>query len=147
VCVEEGAIKRILVPVDGSDAATRALRVAAERVRGLEAELHVLHVEPAMTYEELRVYVVREDLDKMRHDACQRVLTAAAQVLAAEKVAHVEHLRQGEVAQTIAQMAQSQAMDEVVMGTRGMGTLGALLLGSVAYRVVHLVHVPVTRVK
>jgi nucleotide-binding universal stress UspA family protein len=38
-------------------------------------------------------------------------------------------------------------MDEVVMGTRGMGALGTLLLGSVAYRVVHLVHVPVTLVK
>lgn len=140
-------MKRILVPVDGSDVALRALRVAAERVRGLEAELHVLHVEPPMTYEELRVYVVREDLEKMRREACQRVLTAAAQLLSAEKVAHVEHLRQGEVARTIAQMAESQAMDEVVMGTRGMGTLGTLLLGSVAYRVVHLVHVPVTLVK
>jgi nucleotide-binding universal stress UspA family protein len=62
-------------------------------------------------------------------------------------VAHVEHLRQGEVAQTIAQVADSQGMDEVVMGTRGMGALGTLLLGSVAYRVVHLVHVPVTLVK
>jgi nucleotide-binding universal stress UspA family protein len=56
-------------------------------------------------------------------------------------------LRQGEVAQSIAQMVESQAMDEVVMGTRGTGTFGALLLGSVAYRVVHLVHVPVTLVK
>ncbi len=140
-------MKRILVPVDGSDVALRALRVAAERVRGLEAELHVLHVEPTMTYEELRVYVVREDLEKMRREACQRVLAAAAQVLTAEKVAHVELLRQGEVAQTIAQVAESQAMDEVVMGTRGMGALGTLLLGSVAYRVVHLVHVPVTLVK
>ncbi len=140
-------MKRILVPVDGSDVSLRALRMAAERARGLKAELHVLHVEPAMTYEELRVYVVREDLEKIRREACQRVLAAAAQAATAEKVAHVEHLRQGDVAQTIAQLVESQAIDEVVMGTRGMGTLGTLLLGSVAYRVVHLVHVPVTLVK
>jgi nucleotide-binding universal stress UspA family protein len=140
-------MKRILVPVDGSDVATRALRLAAERVRNLEAELHVLHVEPPMTYEEMRVYVVREDLEKVRREAGQRVLAAAAQVLSVEKVVHLEHLRQGEVAQSIAQMVESQAMDEVVMGTRGTGTFGALLLGSVAYRVVHLVHVPVTLVK
>jgi nucleotide-binding universal stress UspA family protein len=141
------AMKRILVPVDGSDVALRALRVAAQRARALQAELHVLHVEPPMHYEEIRVYVVREDLEKFRQEACQRVLAAAVQALAAEKVAHVEHLRQGEVAQTIAQVADSQGMDEVVMGTRGMGALGTLLLGSVAYRVVHLVHVPVTLVK
>ena len=140
-------MKRILVPVDGSEVATRALRLAAERVRNLEAELHVLHVEPPMTYEEMRVYVVREDLEKVRREAGQRVLAAAAQVLSVEKVTHLEHLRQGEVAQSIAQMVESQAMDEVVMGTRGTGTFGALLLGSVAYRVVHLVHVPVTLVK
>jgi nucleotide-binding universal stress UspA family protein len=140
-------MKRILVPVDGSEASARALRVAAERARAHRAELHVLHVEPPMSYEEIRVYVVREDLEKFRREACRRVLDAAAQALAAEKVEHVEHLRQGEVAQTIAELAQSQAMDEVVMGTRGMGALGTLLLGSVAYRVVHLVQVPVTLVK
>ena len=33
------------------------------------------------------------------------------------------------------------------MGTRGAGALGGMLLGSVAYRVVHLVGVPVTLVK
>jgi nucleotide-binding universal stress UspA family protein len=42
---------------------------------------------------------------------------------------------------------KSLSIEEVVMGTRGMGTLGTLLLGSVAYRVVHLVHVPVTLVR
>jgi nucleotide-binding universal stress UspA family protein len=75
------------------------------------------------------------------------VLKAAADVLAAEKVAHVEHLRHGEVAHVIADVVQSQAMDEVIMGTRGVGALGGMLLGSVAYRVVHLVGVPVTLVK
>lgn len=140
-------MKKILVPVDGSEASTRALRVAAERARLIQGELHVLHVDPPMHYEEMRVYVVREDLEKVRHEASRRVLTAAAQVLAAEKVAHVEHLRHGEVAHAIADMAHAQAVDEVVMGTRGMGALGTLLLGSVAYRVVHLVPVPVTLVK
>ena len=37
--------------------------------------------------------------------------------------------------------------DEIVMGTRGMGRVGNLLMGSVATRVVHLAEVPVTLVK
>jgi nucleotide-binding universal stress UspA family protein len=145
--VEKPAVKKILVPVDGSEASARALRVAARRAKDQGGELHVLHVEAPMSYEEMRIYVLREDLERVRHEACQRVLSAAAQVLAAEQVPHVEHLRQGEVAHAIADMAQAQAVDELVMGTRGMGALGTLLLGSVAYRVVHLVQIPVTLVK
>ncbi len=140
-------MKRILVPVDGSEASTRALRVAAERARLTKGELHVLHVDPPMHYEEMRVYVVREDLEKVRAAASRNVLDAAAQVASDEKVPHVEHLRQGEVAHAIAELVKAQDIEEVVMGTRGMGTLGTLFLGSVAYRVVHLVHVPVTLVR
>jgi nucleotide-binding universal stress UspA family protein len=140
-------MKRILVPLDGSDTSTRALRVAAERVRLANGELHLLHVEPPMHYEEIRLYTAREDLEKVRAAASRRVLDAAAQVAAAEKVPHVEHLRHGEVAHTIADLVQAQNIEEVVMGTRGMGALGTLFLGSVAYRVVHLVHVPVTLVR
>lgn len=140
-------MKRILVPVDGSEIALRGLRLAAQRARETRAEIHVLHVEPNMHYEELRAYAVRPDMEQVRRDACRRVLKAAAEVLAAEKVPHAEHQAQGEVAHVIADFVRSQAIDEVVMGTRGAGALGGMLLGSVAYRVVHLVGVPVTLVK
>jgi nucleotide-binding universal stress UspA family protein len=140
-------MKRILVPLDGSDTSTRALRVATERARLTKGELHLLHVEPPMHYEEMQRMQAHEDLAKVRAAASRRVLDAAAQVAAAEKVPHVEHLRHGEVAHAIADLVQAQGIEEVVMGTRGMGTLGALFLGSVAYRVVHLVHVPVTLVR
>jgi nucleotide-binding universal stress UspA family protein len=139
-------MKKILVPVDGSEAAARALRVAAERARLVKGELHVLHVDPPMHYEEMRVYVVREDLEKVRNEASRRVLEAAAKIASEEKISHTEHLRHGDVAHVIADLVKAQGMDEVVMGTRGMGTLGTLLLGSVAYRVVHFVRVPVTLV-
>lgn len=140
-------MKRILVPLDGSETSTRALRVAAERARLTKGELHLLHVEPPMHYEEIRLYEAHEDLAKVRAAASRRVLDAAAQVVASENVPHVEHLLRGEIAHTIADLVKAQNIEEVVMGTRGMGTLGALFLGSVAYRVVHLVHVPVTLVR
>jgi nucleotide-binding universal stress UspA family protein len=140
-------MKRILVPVDGSDGALRGLRLAAQRARESQAELHVLHVEPPMAYTEMRVYVMRPELEKVRREACRGVLDAAAAVAAAEGVAHAEHLEHGEVGQTIARFAAEHAIDEIVMGTRGQGALGGLLMGSVAQRVVHLAAVPVTLVK
>jgi nucleotide-binding universal stress UspA family protein len=140
-------MKRILVPVDGSDASLRALRFAALRAREAQGEVHLLHVESPMVYEELRAYAVRPELEKVREDACGRVLKAAADALATEKVPCAEHLQRGEVAHTIARFAAAHGIDEVVMGTRGMGTLGSVLLGSVAQHVVHLAQVPVTLVK
>lgn len=140
-------MKRILVPIDGSDISLRGLKLAAQRAREAQAEVHVLHVEPPMHYEELRTYAVRPDLEQVRERACRRILDAAAGIMAAEKLPHVEHLQNGEVAHTIARYAETHKIDEIVMGTRGMGALGSIMLGSTALRVVHLAHVPVTLVK
>lgn len=140
-------MKRILVPVDGSEASLRALRHAAQRAREAQGEVHLLHVEPPMAYEELRAYAVRPELEKVRESACGRVLQAAADAADAEQVPCTGHLQRGEVAHTIARFAAAHGIDEVVMGTRGMGALGSVLLGSVAQRVVHLAEVPVTLVK
>ena len=50
-------------------------------------------------------------------------------------------------AETIGETARRLQVDTVVMGTRGLGSLSGLLLGSVAHRVVHQVPLPVILVK
>ncbi|MFL6719096.1 MAG: universal stress protein, partial [Burkholderiaceae bacterium] len=37
--------------------------------------------------------------------------------------------------------------DEIVIGSRGLGTIGSLLVGSVASKIIHLSEVPVVLVK
>jgi nucleotide-binding universal stress UspA family protein len=140
-------MKRILVPVDGSASSHRALRHAIERTRGTQGEIHVLHVVAPIEYEELRVAVARDEIAELRKQAHQRILEDAANEVETAGAKHVAHLYDGNVAETIARLVESQHFDEVVMGTRGMGTVGSLLLGSVANRVAHLVQVPVTLVK
>jgi len=140
-------MKRILVPVDGSSSALRALRLAIARAKESPAEVHALHVEPPPHYQEERLYQMREDLAKIRDEARQRLLQDARDELQKEGIAHAVHLADGEVANAIAQFADAQSMDEIVMGTRGMTAFGQMLLGSVASRVVHFVKIPVTLVK
>lgn len=53
----------------------------------------------------------------------------------------------GEPASSIAAHVERHGADAVIMGTRGLGTLGGLVLGSVATKVIHLVTPPVTLVK
>jgi nucleotide-binding universal stress UspA family protein len=140
-------MKNFLVPVDGSEGSKRALHYAKERSRNEEVRIHVLHVEAPLRYEELRVYASRKEFHELRHQACKRLLAEAVEVLEKDRVPHETHIQEGEAAQTIARFVEAQKMDEVIMGTRGMGAFGQMLLGSVAQRVVHLVHVPVTLVK
>jgi nucleotide-binding universal stress UspA family protein len=56
-------------------------------------------------------------------------------------------VRTGQAAETIAQVAREEDIKRVVMGTRGLGRIQGLLLGSVATKVIHLAEVPVTLIK
>ena len=140
-------MKRYLVPVDGSQGAAKALAHAIGRARESKAEIHVLHVAPPMNYEEVRIYMERDELATIRREASQRVLASAADELKAAGIPHVAHLLDGDVGHTIAQFAAAQNMDEIIMGSRGMGALGSMMLGSVSSNVAHLAQVPVTLVK
>jgi nucleotide-binding universal stress UspA family protein len=53
----------------------------------------------------------------------------------------------GDTAEKIAATARRLRCSSIVMGTRGMGMLGTLVLGSIATKVIHLAKVPVTLVK
>ncbi len=65
----------------------------------------------------------------------------------AEGLACVPEVRIGAAAEVIAAYAAEQGRDAIVMGTRGMGAVAGLAMGSVAQKVVHLASVPVTLVK
>ena len=57
------------------------------------------------------------------------------------------HISIGTPAEAIAQYAQEQGADQIVMGRQGQGGLQSLLLGSVVNKVPHLAECPVLLVK
>jgi len=140
-------MKRLLVPIDGSKGAERALAHAMARAKETKAEIHVLHVVAPMNYDELRIYAERDDIAAIRREASQRLIGDALTQLKMAQIPHVGHLLDGDIAHTIASFADSQAMDEIILGSRGMGALGSMMLGSVSSRVAHLAKMPVTLVK
>jgi nucleotide-binding universal stress UspA family protein len=77
----------------------------------------------------------------------QAALAPAIAQLKRAGVQNVTHTVYGDTANVIVRAARRLRCDSIVMGTRGMGAIGSLLIGSVANKVIHLATTPVTLVK
>jgi nucleotide-binding universal stress UspA family protein len=73
--------------------------------------------------------------------------TNSSDILKAAGVSCIEHIEQGETADTIARVARELGCDQIIMGSHGRTALGGFLLGSVVAKVLHLADQPVTLVK
>jgi nucleotide-binding universal stress UspA family protein len=138
---------RILVPVDGSDVALRALGHAMRLSRLIgEAEIHLLNVQPPITGS-VSAFVGDENVAGFYREESENALAPAREVLEREGLPVHAAMRIGSTGQSIADYARELSCDQIVMGTRGLGGIGSLVLGSVATQLVHLAEAPVTLVK
>lgn len=140
---------KLLVAVDGSTHSHNAIAAAAAVVRSLKAaRVWLLHVREGVFYYGALPPLDFEAQERTQREAQEQLLEAA---LARARDAGIEDVRPinavGPAATEIVRVATEVGADQIVMGTRGMGALGGLLLGSVAQRVVHLSPVPVLLVK
>ena len=142
-------MRRILVAIDGSETALRALDFAVRQARHRpEAELHVLSVQPALSnYTAAEIYVTAEHIRDVAAERARAILDGAAGRLKMTDCAYTLEQLEGDPAETIARRAGELGCESIVMGTHGLTSFGILFLGSVAQRVVHHASVPVTLVK
>ena len=142
-------MRKILVAIDGSDVAMRALEYAARQAgTAPELHLHVLVVQPpARVYGEIEVYVGEERMHELSASVARAILDDARTRLAGRTANFELELLDGDPGETIARRAVELGCESIVMGTHGRGRLGSALMGSVAQRVVHAASVPVTLVK
>lgn len=139
---------KILLPVDGSEGAARAARHVAGIAKLVpELQVHLVNVQPLGDDWMTRRSIKPEELAKMEHEWAEAAIEPARAILKAAGVACSEQFAQGEVAPTIARLAKELGCDQIVMGSRGQSSLGGLLMGSVATKVLHLAEMPVTLVK
>ena len=139
---------KVLLPVDGSENSNRAVKHLIHLVKSLGAmEIHVVNVQPALLYVEVLLKPRQEIIDAWSQKAGKEASRPACALLNQAGVPYVGEIACGEVAEAIIQYAQQHQCDMIVMGTRGMGTVANLVLGSVATKVIHLANIPVTLVK
>jgi len=141
-------MQKLLLPVDGSPSAVRAAKFLVRLIGGQPGpDVHLLNVQPAILAGDISLDGSIEVASRMREQAGRDAINGAREVLEASAVACKEHLLTGDPAETIARLAKEEGVDGIVMGTRGLGSIKSLVLGSVATKVIHLVDVPVTLVK
>ncbi|HXV23895.1 MAG TPA: universal stress protein [Alphaproteobacteria bacterium] len=138
--------KNILVALDGSKHAKRATVVATDLAQRYGSKLQFITVTkkpPAHLSPELQRYMEVEQLkgtaDALVTEMAKNILTEAERYAHAKGVKDVKTVaKSGPVARTIVDVAKRQKADVIVMGSRGLSTVGGLLLGSVSHKVVSL---------
>lgn len=140
---------KLLIAVDGSEHARRAIEAAARLARDLPAtDVVLLNVRTPVVYFTEVPMVDFHTLEGLAQADQDRLLEKAQTQARALGLARVSVRSEvGQPAQEIVRVASDAAVDQIVMGTRGMNALAGLLMGSVAQRVVHLAPVPVLLVK
>jgi len=142
-------MKTILIPVDGSQHSVRALETALS-VASLaeEVKLHVITVQAPIVSGNVTRFISAENLKSYYEEEGRKALDPLKDVIAKAGDAVVsQEVLVGPIAETIVEYAQKHGCDRIIMGTRGLGRVTGLVLGSVTTKVISLAEVPVTRVK
>ena len=123
----------ILIPTDGSEQAANAVEEGIELAAAVGATVHAL-------------YVVDEFEAKREEYVAygERITGEVADAAAEAGVETVTAVETGIAHTEIEQYARDNDIDLVVIGSRGLGGVEELLLGSTADKVIRLIDVPVT---
>lgn len=139
---------KILLPVDGSAHSDRATQHVITMLQGCGGhQVLLINVQAPIDAPEVRSHMRADEIEAMQTSRGGDALVSARALLEKAGIACAPNVLLGPVAETIAQFAADQGCDQIVMGTRGLGALGGMLMGSVATKLLHLTDRPVTLVK
>lgn len=133
-----GKVKRIVVGVDGSEHAERALAWAAEQAQrtGAALEIHT-------AYEPGYAFTTSEEVEM----AMRRVLEQATEAVAKAAPEVATTTMSHQEAPAAALIEASEGAELLVVGSRGLGGFRGLLLGSIGLQCSQHAHCPVVIVR
>lgn len=141
-------IKKILCPVDLADELTSAVEYAAALARGAGAEAEVVYVAPEPAYQVggRILYDSSPEARKKIADTLEPELAAlAAKYFSGVKVKTT--LLYGDPLEVLAEYTKKNEWDLLVIATHGHTGWNRFFVGSVAQRLIKLVHLPVVSIK
>ncbi len=137
-------IKKILVPLDGSSNSFRGLDVAIHMARESHATITGLYVAGIV---KPRTSDPITPLEKILLDHAQKIMKKAKLNAAKKGILFFDRVSYGDDRKIIVEVAEKQNFDLIVIGSRGMGAVKELFLGSTSNYVLHKSKKPVLVVK
>lgn len=135
-------ITSIVVGIDGSDAAQRALRLACKIAIKFDAALQVMHTprDETVVYaaEAISGFYVGTNVagQDLLRKAAEKLGEQARAITAEEGLDNVEvHIGHGDPARDILDRAEAASADLIISGRRGLGDFRALVLGSTSTQI------------
>ena len=137
---------KILLAVDGSDHALHAACIASEMARGMKpTEFRIV-----VSYDAIPLYLgepnMQYAIDNRKKDAEEILSKALKEVGELPCEIHTE-LLEGDPATAIIDVATVRKSEIIIMGSRGLGRLAGLVLGSTSQKVVAHAPCPVLIVR
>jgi nucleotide-binding universal stress UspA family protein len=142
---------KILLATDGSEDAEVATSTALDLAKSSGSEVHIVLVEePAYAYVDPSGYPYFPD-EELEHQLEQRARMRLDREVEKSRSAGGAvadaHLRVGDAAAEIVDLAEDIGAGLIVMGSRGLGRIRRALMGSVSDSVVRHAHCPVLVVR
>jgi len=143
---------RMLVATDGSPHALKAAEMAARLARDLrETEVMLVNVGyfPPIAMGSVGLDAVFDlgDLEESMQQAGQAILDQTMHAFDGLDIRVTRVYRRGDLVGEILKTADEHKADLIIMGCRGLGQVGGLILGSVTERVLHGARPPVLIVR
>ncbi len=139
---------KVLLAVDGSKDTKKMLAYLTthEDLLGSAPKFVVLNVQPAVPAGAAK-FAGKETVMEYHRSEAETVLAPVTKFLDHHDMSYTSSYKVGHAAEEILRAAKKAKVDLIVMGSRGRGLIGSLLLGSVAQSVLSASEVPVMVVR
>jgi nucleotide-binding universal stress UspA family protein len=138
-------LKKILNPVDGSEHSMRSTQYSVELAKQFDSKIVLLHCHatfPVVLAEPHFQNAINKILKN-----CDELIKPYEDLLEESGVEYEIRILEGSPTMNIDTVVNVEKIDLIVMGSRGVGNLEGLFLGSVAHQVLHKVQCPVFIIK
>ncbi len=145
-------MKKMLVPIDGSQQSLKALKYAGDLAEKFGSEIILVNIQKPFFYESLDPEPVStENGSETFEDVAKKIIQRGLEVLKGSSVSIKPELRPeiitGEPAEQILYLINKEDIDIVIMGSHGLSGIKRFLVGSVSQKILHHSPKPVLIVK
>ena len=140
---------KILLAVDGSDNSLRAAQYASKIVENFPgSRITILFVDTLAVQVKIKGGVLPSNYEDLAKQGVKDILEKTEKIFSDKALPYNIKVLEGyDVAETICDFAREYNYDQIVMGTRGLGNIQGIVLGSVSHKVIQISPCPVTFVK